>query len=69
MNFRWLMRAAIWVRKPPSPRKVKLFVGLVVVLLAIAFTEYYVGCSLRRGPRWRPARNRRAQRVDVELRL
>ena len=55
MNFRWLMRAAIWVRKPPSPRKVKLFVGLVVVLLAIAFTEYYVGwpewATMERRPR------------------
>lgn len=55
MGWRWLMRAALWVRSPPSPQRVKLFVGLLAICLAIAFYEHYFGwpswATLDRPPR------------------
>lgn len=41
MNWRWIMRAAIWVRRPPSPRKIKFFVGLIVIAITIGLIEYF----------------------------
>ncbi|MCY4335830.1 MAG: hypothetical protein OXC60_14325 [Litoreibacter sp.] len=42
-GYRWLMRAALWVRNPPSEKRVKFFVAILAVCLAIGFIEYYVG--------------------------
>ena len=39
----WLMRAKRWAQNPPSPGKVKLVLGLIVVLVAIAAIERGVG--------------------------
>lgn len=41
MNWRWLMRAAMWARNPPSPRKAKMFAALVALCIAIATIEYF----------------------------
>lgn len=41
MSWRWLLRAAMWVRRPPSPQRVKMFVGLIVVCIAIGLIEYF----------------------------
>ncbi len=41
MNWRWLMRAAMWVRNPPSPQRVKLFAGLVALCILIGLVEYF----------------------------
>lgn len=55
MNWRWLLRASIWARRPPSPRRVKLVVGLIAICLCVAFVEYYVGwpewATMERPPR------------------
>ena len=55
MNWRWLWRASIWARRPPSERRVKLVVGLITVCIAIALIEYYIGwpdwAKLERAPR------------------
>ncbi|SDW91113.1 hypothetical protein [Litoreibacter albidus] len=56
MNYRWLLRASMWVRRPPSERRVKLFVGLIALCIAIALIEHYVGW-----PEW--AKMERAPRV------
>ncbi|PTX55803.1 hypothetical protein C8N43_0449 [Litoreibacter ponti] len=43
MNPRWLIRAALWVRRPPSPARVKLVVGLIVVVITVGLIEHYIG--------------------------
>lgn len=43
MNYRWLMKASMWVRNPPSEKRVMLVVGIIVLCLGIAFVEHYVG--------------------------
>ena len=39
----WLMRAKRWAHNPPSPGRVKLVLGLIVLLGAIAAVEAWVG--------------------------
>ncbi|EPX79103.1 hypothetical protein [Litoreibacter arenae] len=55
MSWRWLLRASMWVRRPPSDRRVKLVVGLIVVCILIALIEHYVGwpdwATMERAPR------------------
>lgn len=55
MNMRWLWRASLWVRRPPSERKVKLVLGLIACCIVIALLEHYVGwpewAKLERAPR------------------
>ncbi len=41
MTWRWLLRAAMWVRRPPSPQRIKMFVGLVVICIVIGLIEYF----------------------------
>ena len=44
MNYLgWLMRAKRWANNPPSAGKVKLVIGLIVLLLVIAAVERWVG--------------------------
>lgn len=43
MNYRWLMKASMWVRNPPSEKKVMLVVGIIALCLVIAFVEHYIG--------------------------
>jgi hypothetical protein len=45
----------MWARRPPSEKRVKLFVGLIALCIAIALLEHYVGwpewAKLERMPR------------------
>lgn len=41
--FRLLPRLAMWVRRPPSPRRMLIIAVVVVAALAIAGIEKYVG--------------------------
>ncbi len=39
MNLHWLLRAAQWVRNPPSPQRVKLVFGIVAFGLLLVGLE------------------------------
>lgn len=39
----WLVRMARWVRHPPAPRRVALWVGVIVVCLMVAGAEWLWG--------------------------
>lgn len=41
--MRWLLRMARWARHPPSPDRVKLVVGVIVLCLAIGAIEWVWG--------------------------
>jgi hypothetical protein len=41
--FRLLPRLAMWIRRPPSPRKMLIIAVVVAAALAIAGIEKYVG--------------------------
>ncbi|MDB5660855.1 MAG: hypothetical protein JWS10_3470 [Cypionkella sp.] len=43
MNPIWLMRMARWARHPPSPGRVKLVLGVVVVCLVLFGIEHFWG--------------------------
>lgn len=55
MNWRGMLRASMWARRPPSERRVKLVVGLIAVCIAVALVEHYIGwpewAKMERGPR------------------
>ncbi len=40
MNPTWLMRMSRWVRNPPSPARVKLVFGVIVLAAAIWGIEW-----------------------------
>lgn len=35
----WFMRAALWVRNPPSPARVKFVLGVIVIAILIVAVE------------------------------
>jgi hypothetical protein len=43
MNYIWFLRMARWARNPPSPRMVKLVLGVVAACLALFAVEYFIG--------------------------
>lgn len=43
MNLTWLLRMAKWARKPPSPGRVKLVLGVVGLCLLLVAIERFVG--------------------------
>ena len=44
MNMvRWLMRARLWVARPPSPARIKLVFGIIGVGLILAGIEWIWG--------------------------
>lgn len=43
MNMIWLIRMSKWARKPPSPAKVKLVLGIVAVCFVIWGAELMWG--------------------------
>ena len=43
MNPIWFIRMARWVRHPPSPRTVAIWVGVIAVCLAVAGAEWLWG--------------------------
>lgn len=42
-QLHWLIRAKRWVQNPPSERRVRLVVGVLVICLSIAGIEYFFG--------------------------
>ena len=42
-ELRWLWRAKRWAARPPSEKKVKMFLALLAVLLIIAGIERFIG--------------------------
>ncbi len=49
MNPRWLWRMSKWARNPPSPARVKLFLAILAICLALGGYEYFWGM-----PEWLP---------------
>lgn len=43
MNPRWLLRMAKWSHRPPSEKRVKLVLGIIVLCLALFAVERYIG--------------------------
>jgi len=43
MGPQWFFRMARWARNPPSEKKVMLVFGIIVVCLAIAAIERWIG--------------------------
>jgi hypothetical protein len=43
MNPNWLLRMAQWARHPPSPGRVKLVFGVVVICLVLFGIEHWIG--------------------------
>jgi len=41
LDPRWLMRARLWLRHPPSPARVKLVFGVIAVALLIVGLERF----------------------------
>ena len=39
----WLLRMAKWARHPPSARRVKLVLGVVLLCLALVLYEHFHG--------------------------
>ena len=59
MNPRWLFRMARWAQNPPSAKRVKFFVAILVVCLLAVAVESFIGwpeaLSLDpKGTRWKP---------------
>ena len=40
-NLNWLLRAARWVRHPPSEKQVLLVLGVVALVLAVGGLQYF----------------------------
>lgn len=43
MNMMWLIRAKRWVKNPPSPARIKLVFGVVLVCLVLVGIEKFIG--------------------------
>ncbi|WP_050526329.1 hypothetical protein [Pseudorhodobacter aquimaris] len=43
MNYRWFLRMAQWVRRPPSEGHVKLVLGVILICLLLFGVEYFFG--------------------------
>ncbi|MGB3279935.1 MAG: hypothetical protein WBA92_12145 [Pseudorhodobacter sp.] len=43
MNYLWLLRMSKWVRNPPSPTRVKLVLGVILICLLVFGIEYFFG--------------------------
>jgi hypothetical protein len=41
LDPRWLMRARLWVRNPPSPARMKLVFGVIAAALVIVAMEHF----------------------------
>lgn len=40
---RWLIRMAMWARRPPSESRVKLVLGVIAIGIAIVLIEKFIG--------------------------
>ena len=59
MNPRWLWRMSKWARNPPSEARVKLFLAILVICIAVGSYEYFWGApdwmpELKKFPRIKP---------------
>ncbi len=54
MNMHWLIRMSQWARKPPSPERVKLVVGVIVLCFVLWGVELLWGW-----PAWLTVNGRR----------
>lgn len=43
MNWHWLARMSQWVRNPPSPQRVKLFLAILAACIALWAIEQMFG--------------------------
>lgn len=43
MNYTWFLRMAKWARNPPSPKMVKLVLGVIALGLLLFAIEYFLG--------------------------
>jgi hypothetical protein len=43
MNVMWLVRAKRWAKHPPSPKRIKLVFGVVLVCLILVGIEKFIG--------------------------
>jgi len=43
MDWLWLLRMRQWAQHPPSARKVRLVIGVIVVCLALYAIERWIG--------------------------
>ena len=43
MNPRWLFRMVKWAQRPPSEKRVKLVLGVIVLCLLLVAIEYFIG--------------------------
>lgn len=43
MNLRHLLRMSKWARNPPSEKKVKLVIGIIVICLILFAIERWIG--------------------------
>ncbi len=49
MNLRWLLRATLWARRPPSTARVKLVLGVVALCLLLVAAERWIGLPVPEG--------------------
>jgi hypothetical protein len=60
MNLMWLLRASKWARNPPSVRRVKMVLGILLVIGLLYGIEALWGwpdwATIDRGPRGRVPR-------------
>lgn len=41
--MRWLLRMALWARRPPSEKRVKLVLGVIVACVSLVILERLLG--------------------------
>ncbi|RMD47097.1 MAG: hypothetical protein D6832_06675 [Alphaproteobacteria bacterium] len=56
---RWLIRAARWAHRPPSWQRVKLVLGIIAAVLALAAVERFIGW-----PDWLRAERVRPRKIE-----
>lgn len=58
MELHWLLRMVRWLRNPPSPGRVKLVLGVLLICLVLVGIEVFLGwpewLTPSGGARWRP---------------
>lgn len=59
MNPRWFIRMAKWARHPPSPRMVRMVLGILAIGILLFLIEYQYGW-----PDWLTVNNGQGQRLS-----
>lgn len=58
MNLRHMLRMSKWARNPPSEKKVKLVIGIIVICLILFAIERWIGV-----PEWLQMEPQRRGRI------